>query len=227
MKLLLPVVATAIAVSGCTNLGSLNKYQPYPQAQLPEKSYQDKFQAAAHWNALAKNEASLMAKSISPGANVAISPAASGTSFGKAYGKMLGQHLIANGVILNAPDSGATYQISYETQVVRHRDRDGEKPAAGTFSAVAGSAWLIAQAADNWGTPGLVAVPFALAGDIYLANNRDAETPNTEVLVTTNVLRGSQIVQTSTRIYYFNSGDSALYASSASDKRTMTITDQP
>lgn len=229
MKALLTAIAASVVISGCSNLG-LNKYQPYPQAQLPEKDYQDKIQAAQHWNVLAKNEAGLLADSIASGTRVNISATGADSAFGRAYRKLLTQHLIGNGVIVNETESGSSYTIDYEAQIVSHKGRDPLNPPAGILSAAAGSAWLIAQAADNWGTPGLVAIPFALAGDAYLANNRDAITPDTEVLMTTNLRHGNRIVQSSTRIYYFNPGDSSLYTpkpKAVANTRNLPVTDQP
>jgi len=88
------------------------------------------------------------------------------------------------------------------------------------------SAWLIMQAADKWTHPTHVAIPIAAAGDAYLALNRDAPTPNTEVLITTNIHRGGVIRQSSTRIYYFNEGDADLYKATVK-KSTLRITDKP
>lgn len=226
MKVAVSAIAVSLLLSGCTHIGSSNKYQPYPQAQLPERATQGKIQAAQHWDALARNEAQLISKTLSSGAILAFGGDISSSSFAKAYRKMLTQHLLENGMRISDEVSTAQYVIDYETQIIQHRDRDTLRPPAGSISGVGASAWLIAHAAQNWGDPGLVAIPFAIAGDMYLANNRDAATPNTEVLMTTNLRSGSMVVQSSTRIYYFNPGDGALY-STASDSRKIVVTDQP
>ena len=223
------VAASILLITGCTHLGSANKYQPYPQAQWPASHYQDKLQSAQHWDVLAKNEAKLIGSALPKGSVIAFKSRDEHSSFGVAYRKLLVQHLLSEGMRITTAANGIPhYTLDYEVQVVHHQGRDKLRPPAGVLSAVTGSAWLVAHAADNWGTPGLVAIPFAIAGDAYLATNRDAPTPDTEALITTNIYRGDMIEKSSTHIYYFNEGDAALYASERGGKgRTIWVTDKP
>jgi hypothetical protein len=78
----------SIALAGCA-LGidhAANKYLPYPLAQMKEKEYQDKLQAAVHWDALAANEATEIIKTVGNGASISFSADSPDTDFGKARG---------------------------------------------------------------------------------------------------------------------------------------------
>jgi len=229
MNFSIAVIAASLLLAGCANLGAGNRYQPYPQAQYPASGHQDKLQAVQHWDVLAQNEAKLLAQSVPVGSVVRIVEKQGGSSFSSAYRKLLAQHLLAQGLKISHSRNAADYLLDYEVQVVVHSDRDALRHPAGSFSAVGASAWLIKHAVDNWGDPGLVAVPFFVAADMYLANNRDANTPNTEVLITTSLHRGSMLVQSSNRIYYFNAGDMDLYKPPAKSlpAKSFRITNKP
>lgn len=214
-------------IAGCTSLGAGNQHQPYPQAQHPRTAYQDKLQAIQHWETLARNEAKLLAQAIPPGSIIWLNEKKGETSFGSAYRKLLAQHVLAQGLRVSLSRAEADYVLDYEVQVVVHRDRDALRPPAGAFLATGTSAWLIYQAAHHWEKSGLVAIPLAAAADIYLASNRDAPTPNTEVLITTSLYQGNELVRASNRIYYFNSGDTNLYAGNRVPARAMRVTDMP
>lgn len=220
MKLALTAITTVIALSGCSSL-----YQPYPQAQHPARADQEKIQAAEHWNVIAKHESKLIAETLGTGASAAVSPKKNNAPFDRAYKNLLTQHLLNDGVAVSSNPSTAQFTIDYETQVIVHKGRDSMQLPAGTLTATAASIWLIGHAANNWSEPGLAAIPFILAGDAYLANNRNANTPNTEVLITTNVRYGDRLAESSTRIYYFNPGDISLYTTKAGSK-TFTVSDQ-
>lgn len=181
---------------------------------MPEKSYQEKIQAAAHWEALASNEAVEIAKVVKSRV-VTVVEKHDSSAFDKAYKELLTSSLLQNGVQVSSSPSDSDYVIEYEAQIITHKGRDKLPMAAGTLTGTTASAFLIAHAVDHWSPAGLAVIPFAIAGDMYLANNKDAATPNTEVLMTTEVHKENQIKQSSTRIYYFNPGDTSLYASSS------------
>ena len=56
-----------------------------------------------------------------------------------------------------------------------------------------------------------MAIPFAYAEDWFLANSKQGKTPDTEVLITTELYKLNEVVDSSTRIYYFNQGNESMY----------------
>jgi len=219
------ILSISLLSAGCANLHSENKYAPYPLAQMPEKAYQEKMQAAAHWEALSVNEAAEIAKVVPSNAAISFATKSNSSAFDKAYKKMLTSNLLKQGVRVASSSSGVDYLINYEAQIISHRGRDSQRMPAGSLTAATGGAFLIAHAAQHWNPAGLAIIPFAIAGDMYLANNRDAGTPNTEVLMTTEVHQRGQIKQSDTRIYYFNPGDRSLYTPSKPGK-TFQVSNQ-
>ena len=218
----------SIALAGCA-LGidhAANKYLPYPLAQMKEKEYQDKLQAAVHWDALAANEATEIIKTVGNGASISFSADSPDTDFGKAYKKMLTGHLLDNGI--KVLGSAGNYLLNYQVQVVIHKDRDPLNWPAGSVTAATGGALLIAHASTNWSKPGLAALLPAVAADKLLEISKEGITPNIEVLITTELHKLEEIVQSSTRTYYFNPGDKALYESPEppNPSRSFQVTDQ-
>lgn len=204
VKTIIGALAVSLVVSGCAT-----SHSPYPRAQMPETEYQQKIQAAAHWDVLAGNEAKLIADSLGSGASISFDPSSDKSAFGKAYQKMLTGHLLKNG--LQVFDTGGTYSLKYQTQVITHKKRD-KLSSVGILSGGTASAFFIAHVADKWGTPALGVIPFVVGADAFLYQNENAPTPNTEVLMTTEVRVGERITQSNTRIYYFNPGDKSLYS---------------
>jgi hypothetical protein len=205
-----------VALAGCTNLYTLNKFSPKPLAQDFETTYQNKLQAATHWDVLAANEAAEIAKvwssqSIDPTLTISLEQPSSPSDFSKAYKKMLTSHLLKNGIGVSR--ASGDYTLSYEVQVIKHRHQDDIPYPAGIYS----SAYIISFIPKF----AIAVAPFAV--DWFLARNRDATTPNTEVLVTTEVRKGNQIVQSSTNAYYFNPGEKSLYDE---ENHTFSVTNE-
>jgi hypothetical protein len=190
--------------------------------------FEQKLQSAAHWDVIAQNEAAEIASAITSSGltskhddvgkgcltyfgcgSVGFGEMSHRSGFGKAYKKMLTARLLGNGVPVM--DAGAKYILTYEVQVVKHKSRDDLPLPAGIFSLTTGVAYIIGQAAARWTHPELLIIPFSVAGDLFLANNRDSLSSNTEVLITTELRDKSEIVQSSTHAYYFNEADKNLY----------------
>jgi len=204
MRLVLLVSFLVVALSGCTNLYTNNRFTPRPLAQNFETSYQNKLQAALHWDVLAANEAAEIAKvwssqSIDPTQTISLEQPSNPSDFSKAYKKMLTSHLLENGIRVSR--TNGAYILSYEIQVIKHKHQDDMPYPAGTYSAV----YLISL------VPNFVLTMTPFIADWFLARNRDATTPNTEVLVTTEIQKGDEIIQSSTSAYYFNPGEKSLY----------------
>lgn len=217
VKTVIGAIAASLAISGCAT-----SHSPFPRAQAPETEYQQKIQAAAHWDVLAANEADLIAGTLGSGTSISFDASSDKSDFGDAYQKMLTQHLLKNG--LQVLDSGGTYSLKYQAQVITHKDRD-KLATFGLLTGATASAFFIAHVADKWGTPALGVIPFAVGADALSYHNEGAPTPNTEVLMTTEVRMGNRIAQSSTRIYYFNPGDKSLYSETETETgKTFSVT---
>ncbi len=201
--------AFSLLLTGCASVYEGNKYLPNPVAQDMATGFEQKLQSAAHWDVIAQNEAAEIASAITSSGSVEFGEMSHRSGFGKAYKKMLTARLLGNGVPVM--DAGAKYILTYEVQVVKHKSRDDLPLPAGIFSLTTGVAYIIGQAAARWTHPELLIIPFSVAGDLFLANNRDSLSSNTEVLITTELRDKSEIVQSSTHAYYFNEADKNLY----------------
>ena len=207
-KSTIATVFLLLFLAGCSYDHSGNKYLPYPVAEDRPLAYQEKLQAAAHWEVLAANEAEEILKTLGT-TSITFNGEEPDTDFAKAYKKMLTGHLLDKNIrVLN---SGGNHVVKFQVQVVRHTSRDLLNLPAGLMTTMTTGALLIAQATSNWNHPGLIALPIAVAEDMFLAESKEGYTPNTEVLITTELYHLGEIVQSSTRIYYFNEGDELMY----------------
>jgi len=207
-KSTIATVFLLLLLAGCSYDHSGNKYLPYPVAQDRPLAYQEKLQAAAHWEVLAANEADEILKMVGT-TSITFNEEEPDTDFAKAYKKMLTGHLLDKNI--RVLSSGGKYVVKCQVQVVTHTSRDRLKLPAGLMTVMTTGGLLIARATSNWNHPGLVVLPIAAAEDMFLAESKEGYTPNTEVLITTELYHLGEIVQSSTRIYYFNEGDELMY----------------
>ena len=217
--------AFSLLLTGCAaSRYEGNKYLPNPVAQDMATVFQQKLQSAAHWDVIAQNEAVEIASAITSSGSVGFGEMSHRSGFGKAYKKMLTARLLGNGVPVM--DAGAKYILTYEVQVVKHKSRDDLPLPAGIFSLTTGAAYIIGQAVAHWTHPELLIIPFAVAGDLFLTNNRDSSSSNTEVLITTELRDKNEIVQSSTHAYYFNEADKHLYDPGKDPGKNFKVTNQ-
>lgn len=213
MRFLSLVLVLSILTSGCTSLFTGNTYTPFPLAKNFKKSYLNKLQSAAHWNILAENEADEISRKLNIELTVSIEKDSNESEFEEAYRKMLTSHLLRNGI--KVEDLSGDYLLACDVQVVNHEDRDLVPPPAGSFTTL----FMISQIPEL----AVAAIPFAT--DNYFAKIFDTFTPNTEVLITTEIKQGTAIIQSSTHVYYFNPKDEPLYDPGSKD-RTYSVTNQ-
>jgi len=202
--------ATIVALAMSVALGAVGcatKYSPYPRATLPETEYQAKIQAAAHWKAIAANEAKLIAEKLGQSAHVTIDIASVESPFGVAYQKFLTQHLVEEGIRVS--ETGGDYKLSFHAQIITHKDRDRLKDWG--LTPAAGATYAVVAAANNWTPSGLAAIPAVIAIDAAVYHNKSASTPDSEMILTTEVQRNGQFISSNSRFYYFNPGDISLY----------------
>ena len=113
MNLNLSVILASCMLVGCSFDHAGNAYLPYPVAQNPPLEYQDKLQAAAHWDLLAANEAEEISVVVGKNASIWFEDKLVETDFNLAYKKMLTGHLLDHGV--RVLGSAGEYLLKFET----------------------------------------------------------------------------------------------------------------
>ncbi len=209
VKFTLPVVLASSMMVGCSFDHAGNAYLPYPVAQNSPLEYQDKLQAAAHWNLLAANEAEEISVVVGKNSSISFEDGLAETDFNLAYKKMLTGHLLGQGV--RVLGSAGDYLLKYETQILHHSNRDALSLPAGMVTSGTIAGLLAVNAASNWTHSAIFAIPIVYAEDWFSANSKEGKTPDTEVLITTELHQSNEVVESSTRIYYFNQGNESMY----------------
>ncbi len=206
-RLFSPVlIAGVIVLGGCASGTS--------QAPVPityERTEQHKMQAAHHWEVLAEYEANEILAAVKDRSKPihVIKPAHHGSAFELAYYNMLVEHLVKQGgVVVDKAMFGAV-NVSYYTQVLRHRDRGYVAPAPGTYTALGAGAVVVGAAAANWNPAALAALPVLVAGDVVSGGYAKVEP--TEVIITTRVMEGNLVLMSDTDVFYYNPGDTEHY----------------
>ena len=213
MKGYLLIVAVAIlVVTGCNR-------RPIPMATSYPVTSQQKMQSAHHWNVLADDVAKRLKQTVDitfpnavvkPSLFIKLADRQAKTPFGQGFHSLLTTKLIQQGLAIMANDIGYgdSLVLNYNMQVVHHKDRRLTYAPPGIYTALATGVWMASQAQDKWKFPGLVALPFAIAGDVNsLVDYHLPGETNTEVIITTSVKMGQQYIFGDSRIYYVNEGD--------------------
>jgi len=211
-------VAITLFLSGC----GTPQHNPYPIATHPETRYQLKMQAAAQWQALAQHQAKTISSEISPAAVIFVRETKNPSTFARAYNKMLKSALISSGFAVSNSEAGAQQVVTYDAQVIQHKDRDSLRNAIGAASATT-MGYLIAKNMSNTDQLAAAVVSLSVAYDYLQWSDDEAPTPDTEILMTTEVDQGDKKIYSNTTIYYLNPGDIGLYKPGASEK-TFKIT---
>ncbi len=202
--------------------------RPIPVATAYPTSKQHKMQAAHHWDVLAKDLARRLKKTmamtfpnetVKPPLVVKLTGDQEKLPFAKAFNNLLISRLVQQKMVVLESDSGYadSLTVDYNMQVIQHKDRRLYYPTPGIFTALAAGVFVADRLIDYASrhskvNPWIGAVPLAIAGDMKLG--RDLSLPgetNTEVVITTSVLKGQQYIFRDSRIYYINDGDSDHY----------------
>ncbi|MDP3516670.1 MAG: hypothetical protein Q8S94_05825 [Pseudohongiella sp.] len=200
-----------VLLSSALVLGTLaacqSGYNPQPRAVMFPASEQLVLRSAAHWDALAANEAAAIWQLI-PASSLVGLPQASTTHspFEQAYRNMLTSHLVSNGLQLAVNPGSAVYQIDYDVQVIRHTERETLLPRPGVASA-AFAIGAIGYSVGNWNNQGLAAIPLALGMEMVSLFWRDTSSSITEVLINSRVHDGVRLLAADSRVYYFMDED--------------------
>jgi hypothetical protein len=175
-------------------------------------TFQKKMQAAQHWDVLTEDVANRLRDALigsgEQGRSISlyIQPPKYGSHFGEAFHNLLITHLMERGFsITENPASGLP--LTYDVQVVSHKDRGFIRPMPGLFTALASSVFVLREVAAESSTSawmlGAVGVD-VMTG--YITDN-----PNNEIIVTTSVMSGDRYVARVRDIYYISDNNVGQY----------------
>lgn len=195
----------------CLGLGACASQVPV--ATTYPVSFQRKMQAAEHWDILTAHVAnrlqdSLLGPGQAPGRPVALhvqSPQYN-SEFSVAFHNLLLTHLLERGFLVSE-SPGAGYAVSYEVQVITHKDRGFIRPMPGLFTALTGS--VLVLDATGQSNPATAAMMGAVGLDV--ATGFITDQPNSEIIVTTSVMSGDRYVTRLRDIYYVSDNNVGQY----------------
>lgn len=211
-------------VAGAIVIASLSGCAATPNSQVPlastyELTYQQKMQAAHHWDVLAEDVASRL-KSHFRNASVlnrAINVVPNSNSpFEKGFEDLLITQMVDQGLNIHANDN-EQLKLRFHTQIVSHNDRGYIRPAPGTHTGlalIATGVWAAVNIASNStaakdaliasGVIGTGLAMDATAGDISAVTNK-------EVIISVSLMDGDKYLMRKTGIYYINEPDDSQY----------------
>lgn len=194
------------ALSACNN-----RYQAFPRAITFAGVEQSVARSAAHWNLMAANEAALISAAFESPPRLYLAPADTNDSpFEQAYHRLLSAQLVASGAGVMLNPGTAALQLDFDIMVVNHDNGRSLRPRPGFFSAAFAIA-AIAGNVPNWEDNTLAIVPLALGLDVLNDLWRDTRATMSEVIVTTTLHNGDQLLISDARIYYVRDVDLANY----------------
>ncbi len=186
-------------------------------AQVPKPaayplSYQQKMQAARHWELLAQNIADRVVAeqgTVSSG-GIYVEPV--GGVFGEAFTTLLKTDLANNGATL-APAAKGAAVLSADVQLISYRAKAPHRynrRNPGFWTAVA----TVVRLADNM-TANMI-IPAGLAAD--LVDGSYTTLTKNEVLITTSLDKDGQCLMRQSDIFYVNDADRGQYADAKAGK---------
>lgn len=196
----------------CLGLGAC--MSQVPVATTYPVNFQQKMQAAHHWDVLTADVAKrlhdhLIGSGEPQGRPIALSVQQPryNSQFGMAFHNLLITHLLEQGFVMSENPS-AGLPVSYDIQVVTHKDRGFIRPTPGLFTALTGTVLVIRDVADSHS-----AAAATMLGAVVLdvASGFVTDTPNSEIIVTTSVMNGDRYVSRLRDIYYVSDNNVDQY----------------
>lgn len=198
-------MAIAAMLAGCAT--------PYSEAPLATNfptTKQEKMQAAAHWNVIAKDVAAQITSKLAEKRPLHVAQPAGKSAFERAFSNQLISSLVANGQTVMKHSAGAL-SVEVDTQVVGFSANRPQYRHTGTATALTAGIWALHV---GEATAGAVLASAVVAADAYSwfrSEFATGETPKTEIIVTTSVSDGNQYLSRNTSVYYVADFDKALY----------------
>ena len=204
MRLSLCCFVTLFLLTGC--------YSQVPKPTTYPMTYQQKMQAAHHWQVLADDVGNQITRFIkyedlnqADQFGIYIEPLPG--IFGQAFTHMITANLVESDVrVVHKKEKCPV--IRFEIQLIKHKAERFNRPVPGTLTALAAGIWVLREI--SWDTLAALAIPAAAVGDVALGAM--ATLPKHEVLVTTSVIgTNNRYLLYRNDIYYINDKDWRLY----------------
>lgn len=200
MKRSLMMLPLGLLLAGCAQV---------PKPMTYELTYQQKMQAAHHWNDLAETVANrvLNQQAAMGTASVYVEPVAG--VFGEAFTKLLESKLVGMGLPVAPMPTGAAV-LATDVNLIRHRAKwphRANRTNPGTWTAVA----TVVRLADSI-TKNMI-IPAGIAAD--LLDGSTTTLTKHEVVITTSLEKDGQYLMRHSDLYYVNDADRAQYAACA------------
>jgi hypothetical protein len=205
----LAVLAGAVATMvGCANRA------PIPLAENFELTVQPKVRSAGHWelvsrDVVAQTLATLDKAGVAPGTAVHVALPPNPSAFDVGFRDFLITKLVQSGAVVQQMP-GQTLDVTYHAQVVRH---NSERPhfIPGQFTMLtAGLMAAYGLRHEHLDAQLLAGLGLAVAADYGASINSGGPT-NTEMILTTTVMRGGQYLARKTDVYYLENVDTPLF----------------
>lgn len=189
-RLLLPLLAAAALVGGCSTLDI-----PYPESH--PATGQKKARAIHHWNVLADDVAQRIAEKISDWPvgeyPIYIPPASDASGFNQGFRKLLITRLVERGITLSTQPTAV--ELAFDAQIVQYRTN---RPLTRLGYGVA--------VARDWNM-------YSQESSVIVVSDNMAfgEPVRAEVLVTTSLESGQRYLARTADVYYIDTDDVPLY----------------
>ncbi len=175
-------------------------------------SYQQKMQAAHHWNVLASDVVGQVSESVGTlNRAVYVAEAETTTEFNHGFRNLLQTELVANGFTVTRAPVGNAVTLEYDVQAITHSDRGYIRSKPGLYTALAGGIFVARDLAIHQSVPGAATALLAAGITADVASGHHVKLPDTEVIINTSIVDGDRYMVRQSGIYYINDADIAHY----------------
>lgn len=199
-----------------------------PIASTYDLTFQQKMQAAHHWQVLAEDIVTqVTARAGSTGMAIAVEHEGPQTTFATAFDDMLVTAFVQRGVAVRTEAGPDTLVLRYKTQIIAHDSAAFVRPPPGSIVALTAGVLAVRQVLIGaWGSNQAIAAAGVAAVGADLAAGSITDVTRTEMIVTTSLLRDESYVARYTDIYYLPDDDVGLYQDAAAQpgNEVFTIT---
>jgi hypothetical protein len=218
MRRIALLLAAVALLAGCQS--------QVPLASTYDLTYQKKMQSAYHWQVLAKDVADQVSlRSASLPRTIAVEPEGPATTFSTALDDMLITELVNRGFAVRDEADADTLVLRYKTQIISHDSDRFVRPPPGSIVALTAGVLAVRQVligAWDSGQAAVVAGAGAVGADVVSGAVTDVT--DTEVIVTTSLLRVGAYVARYTDFYYVPDAEAGLYQGEAEQAANKDFT---
>ena len=196
----LMILLAPLALAACASQVPLPTTHPI--------SYQQKMQAAHHWNVLAADVVTQVGEGLgSLNRPVYVAAGSDPTEFNQGFRSLLQTELVSQGFSVTRAPVGNAVTLEFDVQAIIHADRGYIRSKPGLYTALASGVLVARDLAihqdPRGGATALVAA--GIAADVFSGHH--VELPDTEVIINTSIVDGDRYMVRKSDIYYVNDAD--------------------